>query len=512
MRTQQKSHVNFEKLIVLLVTILWIMGTVELVAGEIVYVAAASEGGGNGQSWEQAYNDLQLAITTSHATDTIWVAQGVYRPGDDREDHFTLVDSVVLLGGFSGDETLHTQRDPEQNMTTLSGNIGDSLQSADNSYHVIYVASGATLSSMTVLDGFHISEGNATGDFDSGWGGGLFLGSGSPVISNCVFQNNVAIDGGAIHVGGNSSTFINVKISNNYAEQGGGAINLFGSTGTRFINCSFFNNTSQRYGGAVALDLAGAKFEGCEFINNTAIEDKGGAISNYTFSHPVLINCSFYGNSALQGGSIWSGGAYVTLINSILWDNEPDEIYGGFEVLVSHSDVQGGLAGEGNISLDPGFLDPTMGDLQLVSTSPCIDAGVTLLVHEGDTLIHLEPDEYSGLAPDMGANESPYTTVGLDEKGPIASKFTLHPNHPNPFNPSTTIRYELPAQSTVRLTVYDILGKEVHVLENEIRGEGTHQVLWNGCDRDGNPMNTGIYFARIQAGEFSESIKMVYLR
>lgn len=483
-----------------------------MAAGDIAFVNADAAGGGNGSTWAQAFSDLQLALDIVGANDSIWVAQGVYHPGNDREDHFTLIDSVVLLGGFSGDESLHTQRNPAQNITMLSGNIGDSLQSGDNSYHVIYVGHGSAISSMTVLDGFYISGGNATGDFTAGWGGGLFVGSGSPIIRHCTFGYNSAMDGGAIHADSDSILFQNVTIRENHALQGGGGVNLNGNVGTRFIDCTFANNTSQTYGGAVAMDLANATFTGCEFIFNTAIDDKGGAISNYTFSHPVLINCSLFGNRSIQGGSIWSGGAYVTIINSVLWGNEPDEIYGGFEVSVAFSDVQGGAPGESNIAVDPVFEDPSLGDLQLALISPCIDAGVDLFVREGDTLVHLTPDEYSGLAPDMGANESPYTSSRVEGEGKPSSVFSLHQNYPNPFNPVTTIRYVIPIEAQGGLIIYDLLGNEVMNLSKSPLLPGSHEVQWDGRDNDGKPVTAGVYFARLQAGDFSQTIKLTCLQ
>ncbi len=102
--------------------------------------------------------------------------------------------------------------------------------------------------------------------------------------------------------------------------------------------------------------------------------------------------------------------------------------------------------------------------------------------------------------------------VGVDDRGVKPEKFSLSQNYPNPFNPSTTISYSLPEQSVVKLTVHDILGNEINVLEDENKFEGSHQVQWNGVDQGGNPISTGIYFARLQAGEYSETIKMVHMK
>jgi len=85
-------------------------------------------------------------------------------------------------------------------------------------------------------------------------------------------------------------------------------------------------------------------------------------------------------------------------------------------------------------------------------------------------------------------------------------------NYPNPFNPSTTIQYELPELSTVVLSIYDIRGREVRTLLEGTKPPGSYEVQWNGVDNSGNPVSTGVYFCRLQAGSYSKTIKMVYLK
>ena len=90
--------------------------------------------------------------------------------------------------------------------------------------------------------------------------------------------------------------------------------------------------------------------------------------------------------------------------------------------------------------------------------------------------------------------------------------FTLLQNYPNPFNPTTTISYDLPEQTTVRLIVFDIQGREVIRLQNAEKAGGNYEVQWNGMDKSGSPVSTGMYLCRLEAGGFSQTIKMVYLR
>ncbi|MFH1277113.1 MAG: FG-GAP-like repeat-containing protein [Candidatus Eisenbacteria bacterium] len=91
--------------------------------------------------------------------------------------------------------------------------------------------------------------------------------------------------------------------------------------------------------------------------------------------------------------------------------------------------------------------------------------------------------------------------------------FALHPNSPNPFNPATTIRYDLPCPSPVTLRVYDVSGRLVRVLvDGEVRTEGRHTALWRGRDERNREVGSGVYFYRLDAGPFTETRKLVLIR
>ena len=99
------------------------------------------------------------------------------------------------------------------------------------------------------------------------------------------------------------------------------------------------------------------------------------------------------------------------------------------------------------------------------------------------------------------------------ERGVIGlSDYKISPAYPNPFNPTTTISYALPEISDVTLTIYDITGREVATIVHGQQPAGFHDVNWNGIDATGNLVSTGVYFARMQAGDYSKTIKMVYLK
>ena len=98
-------------------------------------------------------------------------------------------------------------------------------------------------------------------------------------------------------------------------------------------------------------------------------------------------------------------------------------------------------------------------------------------------------------------------TVAIEESPKTIGYFSLSQNHPNPFNPSTVINYEIPKASIVRLKVYDVLGREVATLVNEEKPAGRYNVTF-----DASKYSSGIYFYRITAGDFSQIKKMVLLK
>ncbi len=102
--------------------------------------------------------------------------------------------------------------------------------------------------------------------------------------------------------------------------------------------------------------------------------------------------------------------------------------------------------------------------------------------------------------------------LAVSENEGIPAEFALHANYPNPFNPSTTIRFDLPEAAEVHLMVYDILGREVRVLVNERLEPGYRQVTWNGRTAHGMDVPTGIYIARFITPEYTKSIKMLLLK
>jgi len=128
--------------------------------GDIIYVDAFADGYNNGTSWENAFVDLQDALTQYRAGcgTEIWVAQGFYDPGRLAEDTFDLPDGLSVYGGFKGDETTRSQRDPKQYKSVLTGGADESVLN-----EVV-----VTMGDEVLLDGFVITESADYGVYGNG--------------------------------------------------------------------------------------------------------------------------------------------------------------------------------------------------------------------------------------------------------------------------------------------------------------------------------------------------------
>jgi hypothetical protein len=105
------------------------------------------------------------------------------------------------------------------------------------------------------------------------------------------------------------------------------------------------------------------------------------------------------------------------------------------------------------------------------------------------------------------------TLTGVPESGPARDGFHLYPAAPNPFNPATTISFELPAAAPVRLAIYDVAGRRVRLLvDGRQHAAGKHSVIWNGRDDTGHPMSSGTYFYRLEAGGWGETKRMTLVK
>jgi len=378
------------------------IGAVEVQRTLPCYVdQAATTGAKNGFDWADAFVDLQSALATAGCSE-IWVAKGLYKPttGTDQTISFAIPSGTAVYGGFAGNETLRSARNPQQNPTVLSGDLAgndtgakDGIDASvpidgtnsDNSTHVVYFDGRTTpITATTVLDGFVITAGFANGVFPDDSGGGMLCnanhsGTGvcSPTLSRLVFSGNYASSstggGGALHNDGYSGiaspTLTDIVFSGNVSGATGGAMRNDsygnGSASSPTLNrVTFSDNTAGsttsatgdggalfnngQSGGVSSPTLTNVTFSGNVSGNS------GGAITNNNNASPLLTNVTFSGNKALYyGGAIEnnsSSPAHPSLSNAILWtDTIIDGAGGGPEIIdttgtltLDHSIVQGG--------------------------------------------------------------------------------------------------------------------------------------------------------------------------
>lgn len=146
------------------------------------------------------------------------------------------------------------------------------------------------------------------------------------------------------------------------------------------------------------------------------------------------------------------------------------------------------------------FFDKQVDSLGLNHTLALID-----IDEDGDADLAAQFNSQLVLYENLSVRSLNQESFQLPEKSLLAC-------HPNPFNPSTTIKYQLTTAASVKLILYDTLGSEILTLVDALEAPGTHAVQWNGMAKSGKRVSSGMYFAQLQSGDRTQTIKMVYLR
>ena len=94
----------------------------------------------------------------------------------------------------------------------------------------------------------------------------------------------------------------------------------------------------------------------------------------------------------------------------------------------------------------------------------------------------------------------------------VIKSSTYIKSYPNPFNPSTTIEFYIAHDENVKLSVYNLRGQKIYILVNNYLNAGNHTVVWNGIDSYDNPVSSGIYFLFLEAGTFTDTLKIMLIK
>ena len=137
----------------------------------------------------------------------------------------------------------------------------------------------------------------------------------------------------------------------------------------------------------------------------------------------------------------------------------------------------------------------------------------------GPTLELMSPFLANDLAENWSSSEglgTPGTTNSVfldnDSRKSLPSNIKLSDNYPNPFNPYTTIEYQLDITQRVNVSIYDLLGRRIKTLVNDIKNAGQHTIQWDAKDSEGLIVAGGVYLYQIQTDSYNQSKKMVYLK
>jgi hypothetical protein len=325
-------------------------------------------------------------------------------------------DTITFQSGLSGTITLTSGEIAITEALTINGPGAGTLAVSGNHASRIFAVSGGnlTLAGLALVNGdTGTSEGDPNPD-TYGNGGAIKATNSAVTATDCAFTGNSA----------------------NYGYGGAIEASLLAPT-----NCTFTGNSAGPYGSGGGASYGGDLVAAnCTFIGNISKGNTGGAM--FAYGSVTATNCTFADNRAMgnSGTDAFTGGGAifvpnnnsVTATNCVLWGNTSAtvgaqiSIYSG-TVTISHSDVQGGLAGiflgtasatlmdaGGNLATDPLFMNAAAGDLHLPAGSPCIDTGDNNAPGLAGTSMDLDGNpRFVGPAVDMGAFEFQSIAPGL---------------------------------------------------------------------------------------------------
>jgi parallel beta-helix repeat protein/predicted outer membrane repeat protein len=377
-------------------------------------------------------------------------------------------------------------------------------------YGSIREAVAGASSGDTIILGNGTFTGPNNRDVDPG-GLDLTIRSGDKDAGACIIDCENQGRGFYFHSGEGAAFLLQGVTIQNGTGVNGGAILCENASSPTIRDCVLLDNSAGSGGAIYAIGQSIPTIDGSAFAGNTATYGGGGlgiefSVEATPFS---IVGCTFFDNSATYGGGIYSSKGHVTVSRSILWLNEA----GNRGSQVSHentnesltiecSDIDGGAAdinAEGtlvynadNVRHPPAFCAPEANNLELAANSPCLPGN-------------------NACGQLMGAFDQGCAAVS--EVPEVLPQVTsLDHNQPNPFNPMTVIHFALSEPQHVRLAVFDLKGRRVRSLVDESRSAGHHDVTWLGRDDEGTRVASGVYFYRLEAGDYLMTRSMMLIK
>jgi hypothetical protein len=254
------------------------------------------------------------------------------------------------------------------------------------------------------------------------YGGGVYLDDASPQLIDCIIEDNTSDYGGAVYAtNGSQPTLTGCLIEGNWADYGGGLFLRAGCDAT-LTDCTVTGNAAYNGGGLYSSE-ADPVLVRCTITGNSGnsagglyLNSSDAQLSNCivagshgsgifcTLSSPHIINSTIAENNCFGcgGGIVCSHASSPEIINSIIWGNSDGIVVSSGTPSVEYSDIQNGIPGTGNLSVDPLFTDAGNDDFHLLAGSPCIDAGTSHQAPSDDIDGDARPQ---GAGIDIGADE-----------------------------------------------------------------------------------------------------------
>ncbi len=411
-------------------------------------------------------------------------------------------------------------------------------------------------------------------DNTANWGGGGIMGITSGfTLKESVVSNNYAIsNGGGIRASGPVYEGLEPPIiedcivtGNETADESGGILLYNGQVKRTVV----FDNHAATYTGGVGVQ-AFATLTNVTIVGNTATQ--GGGIEAWGSAHPEVVNSIIWDNTPTAVSLFGSGQIDITYSDiDGGWDGEgnidddplfTDASSGDYTITEESPCKDTGIAdtdgdGEDDIN-DYNGTAPDMGAFEItipavtgltfytfdtyisLTWNPTTEEGFQYYLLERSideefteentvsnylTVNYYEDNdmeydtEYFYRVSYYTSNWSEFSEVisvtlqWMDVDGnQLPSEYAIHQNYPNPFNPVTNLRYDLPEDAMVNLTIYDMMGRVIRDLVNGQRSAGYKNVQWNATNNSGQLVSTGLYIYTIEAGNFSQTRKMILLK
>ena len=222
---------------------------------------------------------------------------------------------------------------------------------------------------------------------------------------------------------------------------------------------------------------------------------------------PSLINFSIYGDTVNTSQESIRIGFVLTA--------EDGEDYLSSYIL--RLIINGGPPNGGEILESSGFFTESEMSSSIASTIE-----IPMATTEGNWNIRIILEDDLGAITNLGPNDLASlnfqnyiyvsnTILGSNYEN-MPNQYLLHQNYPNPFNPITTLRYNVPEKILVRISIFDISGNLIKMLVNEVKNAGFYSARWGAINDNGQPVSAGVYFYKIQAGNFVDTKKMILLK